>query len=208
MERTKNKAFWLFPIIGGILLFIVFFVLAAFHYPGGSNFNTASLGYSWKLNFWCELLGEHAKNGEINHARPFAFTGMISLSFGVSAFWYTIPKNISKKGWIVISTSLAGILSMLFSSFIYTSFHDSLIYAAVICGSVSFSLLFYSLYKGGKKFFLLTGGICLLLVFINCFIYISNSGIQFLPSIQKVTFILILSWISMLSVSILKLSND
>lgn len=195
----KRNIFWLTIIIGGIVSFIVFFTIATFYYPGGSNFDPKSAGYKWDSNYWCELLYEYSKNGHINRARPFGFSGMISLSIGVSAFWYTVPRQILTRDNLSLTTSITGILSMLFSLFIFTQLHDLIIYMAVICGTIAFSLLFYGIYKEGLQIYFLTGMGCLLLILLNCFIYITEYWINYLPSLQKATFVLTLLWISSLS---------
>jgi hypothetical protein len=191
-------------IVTGILLFVIFFILAASHYPGGSNFDATSIGYKWNFNYWCELLGDYSKSGVPNTARPFGFVGMVALAFSVSIFWYTVPKKIHENQLISVITSVTGILSMFFSAFIFTSVHDLVIFSAVICGSISFLLLFYGIYKTGSKHHFRSGVICLLMIFANCFIYITELGIEYLPSLQKITFLLTLSWIILISFHYLK----
>ena len=186
-------------IIGGILFFLLFFTIGTFYYPGGSNFDIHSYGYRWNYNYWCELLGEYAKNGQHNDARPFGLVGMVSLAFGVSCFWYFIPKKIFKEGWTLSIISTSGMISMVLSSFIFTSYHDEVIYGAVFSGSIAFILLFYGLHKTGRKLLFAAGIFCLFLILLNCFIYLTNLGINFLPSLQKLTFLLTLVWISTIS---------
>lgn len=186
-------------IVVGILLFVIFFTLAAINYPGGSNFDSTSIGYKWNLNYWCELLGDYSKSGVPNTARPYGFVGMVTLALGVSTFWYSVPKIIFRNKLIASITSIAGILSMFFSAFIFTPLHDLVIYSAVICGSVSFVLLFYGILKTGSKLHFVSGVICLLMIISNCFIYITEIGIIHLPSLQKITFLLTLTWIVLIS---------
>lgn len=190
-----NGRYELVAIVTGILLFVVFFILAAMHYPGGSNYDTSSIGYKWNLNYWCELLGDYSKSGVPNTARPYGFVGMVTLALGVSTFWYAVPKRIHRNKLVASITSVAGILSMFFSAFIFTPLHDLVIFSAVLCGSVSFILLFYGILKTGSKIHFFSGVICLLMIITNCFIYITEIGINHLPSLQKITFLFTLSWI-------------
>lgn len=189
----------LIAIISGIFLFVVFFVLAALHYPGGSNFDATSVGYKWNLNYWCELLGDYSKSGVPNTARSYGFVGMISLALGVSTFWYALPKVIFHHKKLGSITSISGILSMFFSAFIFTTLHDLVIYCSVLFGSISFILLFFGIYKTGSKIHVASGAICLLMIILNCFIYISEIGLIHLPSLQKITFLLTLTWIVLIS---------
>jgi hypothetical protein len=186
-------------ILGGILVFILFYFIGTFFYPGGSNFNSNTIGYKWNYNYWCELLGEYAKNGEPNNARPFGFIGMLGLAFGVSSFWYFIPEKILEDDFTMRLTSVTGIVSMILSAFIFTNLHDIVIYGAVVSGSIAFILLFYGIYKSHKRILFFSGLFCLLLIMINCFIYLTNLGIDHLPSLQKFTFLATLLWISRIS---------
>ena len=195
-EKQHNFVFWPLISIGGILLFVVFFILAAAHYPGGSNANLHDIGFSWKDNYWCELLGENAKNGLRNIARPYAMTGMVILSISVSVFWWKIPTIVFEHSRLIRGVMrYCGMLSMLFSALIFTDWHDGIIYAAVITGAVSFTLLFYELFRIKRDFLSYFGVVCLGFIFMNCMIYISNYGIEYLPLIQKITFAITLVWI-------------
>ena len=89
IRHGKNTNFQYWPIITifGIILFIIFYFIAALYYPGGSNFDQHQSGFKWSTNYWCELLGYNAKNGQHNTARPFGLSGMLfflfqSVSFG------------------------------------------------------------------------------------------------------------------------------
>lgn len=207
-EQTSRNVFWPLISIGGILLFVIFFLLATVHYPGGSNANMHANGFSWINNYWCELLGENAKNGLKNLARPYAMTGMIILSLSVSVFWWNIPTIIFEKSRIIRNIMrYCGILSMIFSALIFTDWHDGIIYAAVISGAVSFTLLFYELFRNKRDLLSYFGVVCLGFIFMNCMIYISSFGIEYLPLIQKITFAITLSWIILVILRLKRNSN-
>ena len=207
-EQRSKIAFWPLLSIGGILLFTMFFLIAAVHYPGGSNVNLSAKGFSWMDNYWCELLGENAKNGLRNLARPYAMTGMIILSISVSIFWWNIPTIVFEKSRLIRGVMrYCGILSMFFSALIFTDWHDGIIYAAVISGAVSFTLLFYELFRNKRDFLSYFGVVCLGFIFMNCIIYISNFGIEYLPLIQKITFAITLTWIILVIIHLKKYTN-
>jgi hypothetical protein len=88
---------------------------------------------------------------------------------------------------------------MFFSAFIFTSLHDLVIYCSVLFGSISFILLFFGIYSIGSKIHVAGGVICLFLIMANCFIYLTELGINHLPSLQKLTFLFTLSWIVLIS---------
>jgi hypothetical protein len=141
-------------------------------------------------------LGENAKNGLRNIARPYAMMGMVILSISVSVFWWKIPTIVFENSRLIRGVMrYCGMLSMLFSALIFTDWHDGIIYAAVITGAVSFTLLFYELFRIKRDFLSYFGVVCLGFIFMNCMIYISNYGIEYLPLIQKITFAITLVWI-------------
>ena len=192
----------------GISLFALFFILAASNYPGGSNLNPNSIGYGWKENFWCELLGHSAKNSTPNAARPYALTGMISLSIGVSSFWYLMTQNLFRNNTINLVVRSFGIMSMFLSSFIFTIYHDLFIFGSVITGSVALFFLFRELWKRERFIQFATGITFLIMIFINCFIYLTEIGENALPLLQKLTFIYSLSWIVYMSINHKKISYE
>jgi hypothetical protein len=187
----------------GISLFALFFILAASNYPGGSNLNPNSIGYNWSENYWCELLGTYSKNHSINSAQPFAMAGMISLTLGMYAFWLGIAQCLFKQGLKRNFVRYTGIISMTFSSFIFTKYHDIFIGIAVVSGLVAFIIVIEATRK--KKMYLayLWGYIFISLIIANCFIYITDIGETGLAMLQKLTFILTLSWILYISSKIL-----
>lgn len=206
-EQHTRQFRWPLISIGGILLFVVFYLLAAFYYPGGSNTNTHELGFSWRNNYWCELLGENAKNGEVNTGRSFGLAGMIVLSISISIFWWHIPTVVYEKSNIIRGfMRYCGILSMVFASLIFTNWHDGIIYVAVISGTIAFTLLFYELFRNKRDFLSYFGVVSLGFIFSNCLIYVSNFGISFLPLLQKITFGITLLWIILVILQLKKQS--
>ena len=104
--------------IFGTMLFVMLYIIATLLYPGGSQVDKASVGFSWINNYWCNLLNENAINGQPNPAKPVAMTGMLILCLTLIFFWFLFPKhiNLSKNLRLVIQISgtLAMIISVLF----------------------------------------------------------------------------------------------
>lgn len=73
------------PIIGGGV-FILLYVIATLFYPGGSNQHPNEIGFNWLTNFWCDLTGSIAKNGQKNNAQPIALVAMLVLCLVCSVF--------------------------------------------------------------------------------------------------------------------------
>jgi hypothetical protein len=203
-NSTKKLPF----IVVGIFLYFVLYIVAAAYYPGGSNFNTHEKGFHILSNYWCELLSKYAKNGQLNKARPFGFVAMLILAFSLSYFWWKIPDLLHLKNWQVLTLRWSGIFSMLFSLLIFTDFHDTVIGASVVLGTLAFLLTIYGLSSNGFSGFATFGTICLLLIFINMFIYLTNQWIELLPITQKATFVLVFVWIGSISFQLEKMNKD
>jgi hypothetical protein len=200
-NSQKKQVF--FPLITtlGIVLFFLFYVIATTHYPGGSNFDPTENGFNWLTNYWCEMLYEYSKNGHLNTARPYALTAMISLTISVGYFWFSYPKLLSINYGLQEWIRWPGVISMVLSSFIFTNFHDSIIYASVITGSVAYVGLIYAFFKTNKSSFGYFGIVCLSLILLNNLLYVANFNLELLPLLQKITFLLTLAWIFSVSIN-------
>lgn len=196
-QQLKN-ALWPIITLGGILIFFSFYLVATSYYPGGSNFDQNENGFNWLTNYWCELLYTYSKNGHINAARPFALTAMISLTISVGYFWYQFPTKLHITSGLKNTIRYTGVISMLLSSFIFTNFHDGIIYGAVVSGTIAFLGSIYGLYRIGDTRFAMAGLFCLLVILGNNFIYLTGFLIDMLPVFQKITFLITLSWIGLL----------
>lgn len=199
ITNYKIHNFWPILTVSGIVVFVLLYFLAAYYYPGGSNFDAHQVGFRWSTNYWCELLGFNAKNGEYNTARPIGLSGMVILSISISFFWFYIPTLIPQKKWMNTLLSFSGIMSMLCSAFIFSHFHDLFIYLAVIFGTIAFGLTLNGLQKNQMTFYYIFGVSCLILILINNAIYLTDFLILYLPWIQKITFFVVFLWISLLS---------
>ncbi|MGB5462070.1 MAG: hypothetical protein WBM92_01770, partial [Aureibaculum sp.] len=65
----------------GMFLFIGFYILSAFLYPGGSYKDPNSTVFSFANNYLCDLLDTYAINGELNIAST-----MARIAFGILCF--------------------------------------------------------------------------------------------------------------------------
>jgi hypothetical protein len=205
-QKTSNinPPFWPKITIGGIILFLLLYFLATKYYPGGSNFYPKEKGFSWSNNYWCELLGENAKNGQNNRARPIALLAMVILTFSISLFWVKLPNLIPMRLWMSRILQISGVISMFSAIFIFSSYHDFYVTISVLFGTLAFSLALYGLYTHHFMRYFNYCILCLVLIQANNFIYLSSILIDYLPLLQKITFILVFAWIVVLSMRFLK----
>ena len=188
----------------GLTIFTGLYVLATQLYPGGSQADKHSPGFSWLHNYWCNLLNAEAINGQPNAARPLALLSMLILCLSLASFWcvlpnlFAFPKPVNK---LIQGTA---ILSMLLASLIFTPYHDVVINLAGLFGLITLFYTYKGLYQHHyRKLFWLGLG-CLGLIGCNNYIYYSRHYLYYLPLLQKITFGCFLSWISIMNWEVYK----
>lgn len=199
-----KRSFILIPLLG-IVLFILLYVKSTLLYPGGSNVSQTTRGFDWLHNYWCELTGTVAKNGEKNAARPVALSAMIILCLSLVVFWNQAPVLIPNAilGSIV---RYSGMLSMLIAVFLFTDFHDLVINCAGTFGIIALGLTYIGLYQNRLHALFGYGLICLVLILVNYFIYQTGICKPYLPVVQKITFLLFLLWVAIINIYLFKKS--
>lgn len=202
MKQRKINQFWVLTPVFGILLFGLLYIAAALYYPGGSQVDQHSIGFSWINNYWCNLLNEKAINGQHNGGRPIALAGMVILCLSLSLFWFLFPRYIHFGMQTRVMIQLSGTLSMMIAIFLFTNFHDAITYVASFIGLIAVVGTFIGLYKI-KWFGLFRFGILnMLLVGLNNYLYYTKGMIIYLPVIQKITFVSFLLWICWINVGL------
>jgi hypothetical protein len=189
----------LWPIYG-ILVFFMLYVLASFYYPGGSQADKTTIGFSWMHNYWCNLLDSQAINGQVNPAKPIALLAMIILCASLAFFWYVFPQQVGLgRAWRK-TVQISGILAAVVAGLLFTKInHDLITNVASLFGLVAIAGTFIGLYRLKFKGLFLFGVFNMFLVLLNNFLYHSTIYIYYLPLVQKVSFASFLAWISWIS---------
>jgi hypothetical protein len=191
----RRRIILLFPVIG-IALFVILYLLATRYYPGGSQADRTSVGFSWANNYWCNLLDRNAINGSENISRPIALTGMLVLLLSLSVFFYAVPYYSGINDRLKRMTSFSGIACMATVFFLEIGSHDLVLNIAGVFGFIAFGGI-VSIMLNMKWYGLALGGfINLFLVAINNLLYYNSDWIQILPTVQKITFLSFFIWIS------------
>lgn len=184
----------------GIVLFLMLYLVAAVFYPGGSHHDNCAPRFDLLHNYWCDLLGERAKNGFVNTARPIALLAMVILGVSLSCLWHDLPHLLNFRARFgIMRWSMTA--SMFVMMFLFTTYHDLVIYIAGSLALIALLQIYYLLFKT-HLWTLLAGGLfCLVLMSVNYYIYFTKNHISILPLLQKVTFILVLFWALRLNVA-------
>lgn len=183
----------------GIVLFIGLYSWSTTRYPGGSNADHTTVGFNWLTNYWCDLTGEMAKNGQPNPAAPTATGAMVVLCVSLAVFWLTLPRLFSQPRQLRALMQYPGVTAMLIAPFVASAYHDAAINLTGILVLPPLLLTLLGLYQGRYFRLLAAGGICLLLVLLNNVIYRANWHLDWLPVVQKITFLAVLGWIGTIS---------
>lgn len=203
IKSKKHKNSWvLIPTLGS-LIFIVLYFVATLFYPGGSQIDHNSIGFSWVNNYWCNLLDEQAINGQKNAAQPVAISAMLVLCVTLIFFWLLFPSHINMSKLPTRVVQFSGILAMATSLLLPTSLdHDLITNSASIFGLIAVAGTFFGLCKAKWYGLFAFGCLNILLVALNNYVYYNNQFIVYLPIIQKISFVSFLVWICLINISI------
>lgn len=164
-------------------------------YPGGSQNNVNSVGFDWVHNYWCNLMNLQGINGQPNPARPIAITGMVILCTSLALFFIQFANKVATvRSWKVI-IKLFGIISMVLAVLIFTRYHDLMTTLSSVFGIFVVIGVIWEIYKSNMPYFKISGLLCILLLIVNNYVYYTQHGIEYLPLLQKLTFVFVLAWI-------------
>jgi len=182
------------PVIG-ILSFGILYVYSSTLYPGGSQADINAVGFDWINNYWCNLMNTKGANGAINPARPFAIFAMLVLCSSLSVFFFQFADFLTEKqSWKQI-IKIGGFFSMLFASLLFTKLHDLMTIISSFFGLFVVIGILKEVYRSSLVKYKTSGLLCLLLLGLNNYIYYTSQFIEWLPLIQKITFLLVLLWV-------------
>lgn len=188
------------PSIGTGLFAILYFI-ATLYYPGGSQFDKNSIGFSWTNNYWCNLLNDEAINGQPNTAQPIALTAMLILCIALTSFWLQFPKHTKLDKNYQLTIQVCGTVAMTIGFFLFTKFdHDLLINVASLFGVFAIAGTLLGLRKNNWNILFYFGLFNILLVCINNLLYYNKDLIAYLPLVQKITFATFLLWTSCINI--------
>ena len=193
-RKYKTKIFLYLPIVG-IFLFFVLYVLAASKYPGGSQADDFSIGFDWFHNYWCDLMKEIAYNETPNTARPIAILATFLLAFSIALFSIYFPKYLPVSNFWDKATSVSGTLSMIVATLIFTDLHDLVIVVCSLLGLITVVGVFKGLIYNKEIRHQQIAVFCFFLIIINNILYYTGYY-YYLPFIQKITFAIVLIWLT------------
>jgi hypothetical protein len=112
-----------YSVLISLVISVVFIVIAASVYPGGSLLDKNSIGFGWSKNFLSNLFAVKAINGSENPGRIWAVIGMVFHSIGYGIFFINMSKKISSRQWANIFKFI-GSANIILIFLIATPLHD------------------------------------------------------------------------------------
>lgn len=201
----KNQTAWLLLPLAGIVIFVALYCIASRLYPGGSSFDVHSKGFSWTKNYWCNLLGKNAINGEANPAHYIAIPAMFVLAATLVSFWWIFPPFTILKRYYQWMIRISGTLAAVCGLFLFTDIdHDLVTNMASIFGLVAGAGTLAGLYKNKWKLLFYAGIGNIALVILNNILYRDETLIRYLPLVQKITFAAFLAWIACINIKVFR----
>lgn len=206
MRLIHKKSIPYYPIVG-MLLYLVVFIIAAGRYPGGSFNKPHGIGYSFFHNFLCDVMNPVTHGGEVNEARTLAVVSHLILSFTMISFFYILPNIFPKKNRNTRLMRIFGMMTMTVFIFMYTEYHDLIVTATGVLGTIALIPFFIELYKYPNNGLKQLAYTCYILSVIVFFIFETKFGFYYLPLLQKITFVFDAWWVIWVALIVIKLGK-
>jgi hypothetical protein len=177
----------------GILIGLGLILFATTLYPGGSAFNAASVGFSWKENYLCNLFGATAVNGALNSARFWAIGGWCVMCVTAALFFVTFSQRIPEIGPSRI-ICYCGVIGMLSSFLAVTPLHNFAITALLVFTMIAVLYILVFVFKSRLTWLKVLGCLTMLMTYAAAYVYYTSSFLEALPTLQKASVGCILVW--------------
>lgn len=175
-----------YSVLAGILTAVFLLIIATLIYPGGSQFDKNSVGFSWTNNYISNLFDTKAVNGSDNPAWIWANVAMVFLSAGIALFFINFSKKIPNKS-AAVTIKYLGAGSMLFILLTVTPLHGLMVIFASTLFLVNLFYITVFIFRSKLHVFKFLCIACMLIFYYTLFLYGSPNR-EWLPVLQKLTF--------------------
>lgn len=182
------------PIVATIT-FLALYVTSALLYPGGSRSHPDHIGFSFRDNYWCDILDRTTYGGKPNPGASIALGATIVLSFGLAVLWWTAPTLFPKARRRALIVRGAGIVSCVLTPFISTSYHNLAINIAGGLGMLALVTTISALRASEGTSFMALGVLNLIASAANFVMWRTGWALAQLPVLQKAAFMIFLAWV-------------
>lgn len=176
-----------YSVLIGITISLIFMLIAISIYPGGSMFDSSSIGFNLRTNFISNLFEPTALNGAQNISRIWACLGMILLPVSYAVFFRHMSDKIPDRnaGYIL---KYAGLANILFTFLIVTPLHNVMLNVSITLFWTGIVVVTVFIFKTKLLLFKFLCVGCLLIFYYSIYSWATNDW-DLLPILQKVNFI-------------------
>jgi hypothetical protein len=169
-------------------------LVATQYYPGGSQYDSNSIGYDWKHNYLSNLFADKAVNGSYNASRLWAVSGMLFLCVSFALFFIDFPKKIPSQAAAKV-IRYCGVGAMVFAFLAVTPYHDTMITIASTLALVSMFYIAVFVFMSRLHLLTILSVVCLLVSYTCNYMYYTKSYLELLPIFQKLSLVISIAWI-------------
>jgi len=198
-KRTQLKQVYKYAPTIGILFFYCIYFYCSTLYLGGTKVDINAVGFDWVENYTCDLFHTHGINGQPNPARPIGMLGILIICTSISLFCFQFTQKIPMTRFWKKAIQVSGTLSMIFAVLIFTDLHHFMLIPTSLCALFALIGIVKGLIQNKLNPYIWTGGACMLLIVLNNYFYFADILTDILPLIQKVTIVLVLTWVMSLN---------
>ena len=181
------------PLLLCLICASICLAVAAILYPGGAPNDPSTTGFSLQHNYLCHLFNAIAVNGKVNLGRFWALVGMLLLCLGFMLFFYRFSLKIEPSNYANV-LRFNGFLAMTFAFLVSTPWHDTMTTLACVFAFVALTIISNSLFRSKLRALKVLTVVCMGLLLVNNFVYYTTYYLEYLAILQKVSFVLLTTW--------------
>jgi len=192
MSRQQLSRY--FPFFG-IGVYFILFTYSASQYPGGSRIYPECIRFDWIHNYWCDLMAKQSYNGLHNQARPSAVAAWIIVCLSILCIFIKAVRQFYPTGkWHTVFKTTS-FLSVIIGILSFTEYHDLVVAVCFPFGAITAIALTAGLLKSNMTALKYSIWFPLVLLSASFYSYFTNTGLQYLGVLQKVTLLITMLWL-------------
>ena len=182
------------PIVTTIA-FPLLYALSAMLYPGGTRSDPTVIGFSFRDNYWCDVLDRTTYGGKPNPAAPIALAATLLLALGLAALWWNAAVLYPEARRRAVVVRAAGLVSCVAAPLIATPYHDLAINIASALGALAFVATMSAVRARQGWHLVGLGLLALILSATNYAMWRTRWALSAMPLVQKAAFMAFLAWV-------------
>lgn len=179
-----------------ITLFLssIFYIYTVTHYSGGNSYNSEAVKYSFRYNYFCDLLHGRGYNRQEQDTRSSAFSFLFLFGLSFALLWFYMANWGTENMFVRLLANLAG-LALVSFPLMLSRFHDPSLFVLMALGFFVFVYTLVSLLKVGMGPLALYTSIFFLWGVLTFVLWAKGYEGSLLPTFQSILLALAGGWI-------------